>query len=209
MAFSALNVLSGIAAAAAGLTGEKVSKTGSIPGFDIAAILPALLGSKAGGAAGLVGTLASAAAPALLGGKAGGAAGLVGTLASAATKSGVLNASNLGNLASLAGTLISATSKAKAPAKSTGSDGIMGLASAIFGNSGSGADLGSIATLAAKLGKTTDGGATGVASDLGSTLKNSFGVHFDGAGTVINALTKVMGGDGKADLIKAVLKGIS
>ena len=185
MASSALNVLSGIAAAAAGLAGEKVSKTGSIPGFDLAAILPALLG------------------------KTGGTAGLVGTLASAASKTGLLNVSNLGNLAGLAGSLISITKTGTA--KKTSSDGITGLASAIFGNSGSGADLGSIATLASKLGKTAEGdkGLTGIASELGSTLKNSFGVSFNGSGSSLTALTKVMGGDSKTDLIKAVLKGIS
>jgi hypothetical protein len=185
MASTALNVLSGIAAAAAGLAGEKVSKTGSIPGFDLAAILPALLGNKTGGAA-----------------------GLVGTLASAASKSGLLNASNLGNLASLAGSLISITKTGTA--KKTGSDGILGLASAILGNSGSGTDLGSIATLATKLGKTAEGakGITSIASELGKSLKSS-GVSFNGTGTALNALTKVMGGDGKADLIKTVLKAIS
>jgi hypothetical protein len=184
MAFSALNVLSGIAAAAAGLSGEKVSKSGAIPGFDLAAVVPALLGNKAGGAA-----------------------GLVGTLASVATKTGLLNSSNLGNLAQLAGTLISASKTGTA--KKAAGGGIMELASAIMGNSGSGTDLGSIATLAGKLGKTAEGakGLTSIAGELGSTLKNSFGVNFSGSG--LNALTKVMGGDAKADLIKTVLKGIS
>jgi hypothetical protein len=188
MALSALNVLSGIAAAAAGLSGEKVSKTGSIPGFDLAAIVPALLGNKTGGATGLVGTLATAAA-----------------------KSGKLNASNLATLAKLAGSLISSTKKTQTAAKGTAAEGIMGLASLIFSNSGSGTDLGSIAKLATQLGKTAEGekGLTSIASELGSTLKNSFGVHFDGAGTALNAMTKVMGGDAKADLIKTVLKGIS
>jgi hypothetical protein len=185
MASSALNVLSGIAAAAAGLSGEKVSKSGSIPGFDLAAIVPALLGKSTG------------------------VAGIAGTLASVASKTGLLNSSNLGNLAGLAGSLISSTKTQTA--KNTSSEGVMGLASAIFGNSGSGADLGSIATLASKLGKTAEGakGLTGIASELGSTLKNSFGISFNGSGTALNAMTKVMGGDTKADLIKAVLKGIS
>jgi hypothetical protein len=182
MAISALNVLSGIAAAAAGLSGEKVSKSGEIPGFDLAAVIPALLG------------------------KTGGAAGLVGSLASVASKAGVLNSSNLGNLAKLAGSLITAT-KAGTANKTSGG-GIMELASAIMGNSGSGTDLGSIATIAGKLGKAAEGakGVTSIATELGKTLKNSFGVNFSGSGT---ALTKVMGGDSKTDLIKTVLKGIS
>jgi hypothetical protein len=48
MSSSSLSVLSGIGAAVAGLAGEKVSKSGEIPGFDLAAILPALLGNSGG-----------------------------------------------------------------------------------------------------------------------------------------------------------------
>jgi hypothetical protein len=182
MASSALNVLSGIAAAAAGLAGEKVSKDGSVPGLDIAAIIPALLGKTGGGA--------------------------VGALASVAAKSGLLNSSNLGNLAGLAGSSIS-SSKAGA-AKNPAAEGIAGLAAAVVGNSGSGANLASIASLASKLANTTKNSKelTGMASELGKTLNGS-GVSFSGSGTALKALDKVLGGDTKAELFKAVLKGIS
>ena len=182
MASSALNVLSGIAAAAAGLAGEKISKGGSIPGLDLAAIIPALLGKSGGGGA-----------------------GILGTLASVATKTGLLNSSNL---AELAGSLIS-YGKSGGTAKKTGTDSIMGLAAAIVGNSGS--DQGAIATLAAKLAKTASGDKelTGVASELGKTLSSSFGVSLNAPGTAIKALDKVIGSDIKAGLFKAVLKGIA
>ena len=66
MASSAINILSGVAAAVAGLAGEKVSRDGTVPGLDLAAILPAMLG-KSGGIAGIMGgTLASVAKTGLL-----------------------------------------------------------------------------------------------------------------------------------------------
>jgi len=83
MATSALSVLSGIAAAAAGLSGEKVAKSGVIPGLDLATILPAMLG------------------------KAGGAGSIVGKIASVASKSGLLTGANIEKVAELAGSLIS------------------------------------------------------------------------------------------------------
>ena len=97
MALSALNVLSGIAAAAAGLAGEKVSKDGSVPGLDLATIIPALLGSKTGGTG----------------------SNLLGTLASAAAKSGLLTSDNIGKLAELAGTLLTAKKAADTKATDT------------------------------------------------------------------------------------------
>jgi hypothetical protein len=183
MASSALNILSGIAAAAAGMAGEKVAKDGKIPGLDLATILPALLG------------------------KAGGAAGVLGNVASLAAKSGLLNSSNLGNLASLAGSLLSV---GKAPTTTKASGGIEGLAAAIVGNAGTGSALGSIAKLASTLAKsaTDKKETTSMASELGKTLSSKFGVSL-GGGTAINALDSVLGSDVKGELFKAVLKGLT
>jgi len=184
MASSALNILSGIAAAAAGLAGEKVAKDGTIPGLDLAAILPALLG------------------------KAGGTAGVLGNVASLAAKSGLLNSSNLGNLASLAGSLLSVGKAETTASKTTG--GIEGLAAAIAGNAGTGSALGSIAKLASTLAKSaTDKKETSsMASELGKTLSSKFGVSL-GGGTAIKALDSVLGSDVKGELFKAVLKGLT
>jgi len=186
-------MLSGIAAAAAGLAGDKVSKNGVIPGLDLAAIIPALMGNKAGGSSGLAGTLVSVAA-----------------------KSGLLNSSNIGKLTELAGSLLATSSKTAAKAgaasKNTALDGIAGLAAMIADNSGSGANLGSIATLASKLAKTASGPKelTGLAAELGQTLSGSHGICFkSGAGTALKALDKVLGKDAKGDLFKAVLKGLA
>jgi len=187
MASSAISILSGIAAAAAGLSGEKVAKTGVIPGLDLATILPALLGNKTG-----------------TGGN------LLGTIASVATKSGLLNSSNLGKIAELAGSLITSSSKATGKAASA-TEGIAGLAAAIMGGSGTGANLASIATMAAKLGKTTkdEKGLTGMAGELGSTLASKFGVNFAGSATAVKALDKVLEKDTKTALFKAVLSGLA
>jgi len=184
MASSALNILSGIAAAAAGLAGEKVSKEGTIPGLDLGAIIQAMLG------------------------KSGGAAGVLGSVASLAAKSGLLNSSNLENLASLAGSLLS-VGKAGTASKATG--GIEGLAAAIAGNSGTGSALGSIATLASTLAKSAKDKkeTTSMASELGKTLSSKFGVSLGGGGTAIKALDSVLGSDVKGELFKAVLKGLS
>jgi len=185
MASSALNILSGIAAAAAGFTNEKVPKSGLIPGLDLAAILPAMLG------------------------KTGGIAGIAGTLASVASKTGLLDSSKLGDLANLAGSLLSQGKTGTQKAASGG--GIAGLAAAIAGNSGSGANLGSIASLASTLAKSAKGKKelTGMASELGTTLSNSYGISLSGGGTALNALDKVLGSDDKGELFKAVLKGLS
>jgi len=183
MASSALNILSGIAAATAGLAGEKVAKDGTVPGLDLAAILPALLG------------------------KSGGAAGVLGNVASLAAKSGLLNNSNLGNLASLAGSLLS-VGKAQTTTKASG--GIEGLAATIVGNAGTASALGSIATLASTLVKSTKDKkeTTSMASELGKTLSSKFGVSL-GGGTTIKALDSVLGSDIKGELFKAVLKGLA
>ena len=180
----ALNILSGIAAATAGLAGEKVSKDGTIPGLDLAAIIPALLG-KTNGATSIVG----------------------GVLASAA-KAGLFNNLKLGNLAELAGPLFS-LNKATPAKKVAG--GIEGLAAAIAGNSGSGEALVSIASLASTLAKPVKDNKelTSIASELGKTLSSTFGISFGGEGTAIKALDKVMGSDVKGELFKAVLKGLS
>jgi len=185
MASSALSVLSGIAAAAAGLAGEKVPKSGAIPGLDLAAIVPALLG------------------------KAGGTGSVVGKIASVAAKSGLLNSANIGKIAELAGSLISlskTTGAKKAPL-----EGIPGLAAAIIGGSGAGTNLASIATMASKLAKTAkdNKALTGMASELGKTLSGSFGVSFNGSGTAVKALDKVLAGDTKSELFKAILKGLA
>jgi len=188
MASSALSVLSGIAAAAAGLSGEKVSKTtGAIPGLDLATIIPALLGSKAGGTSSVVGKIASVAA-----------------------KSGLVNSSNIGKLADVAGSLISLTKKTGAKETADKTDGIAGLAAAILGGSGKAASLASIATAATKLAKTAkdDKALTGLASSLGKTLSSKFGVSFNGAGTAITALGKVLEGDTKTALFQTILKGL-
>jgi len=183
MSSSALNILSGIAAASAGLAGEKVAKDGTVPGLDLAAILPALLG------------------------KSGGAAGVLGNVANLAAKSGLLNSSNMGNLASLAGSLLS-VGKAQTTTKASG--GIEGLAATITGNAGTGAALGSIATLASALAKSAKDKkeTTDMASELGKTLSSQFGVSL-GGGTAIKALDSVLGKDVKGELFKAVLKGLA
>jgi len=190
---TALNILSGVAAAAAGLAGEKVSKTGSIPGLDLATIVPALLGNKAGGS-GIAGKLAS--------------------VASLAAKSGLLTSANIGKLAELAGTLITAGKAAKtttgtAAKKSTAAT-IASLATAIMGGTGTGANLASIATLAAKVAKPAedDKSLISMASELGKTLSGKFGVSFNGPATAVKALDSVLPKDTKTDLFKAILKGL-
>ena len=186
MAISALNVLSGIGAAVAGLSGETVPKTGSIPGFDLAAIVPALLG-KSGGTAG----------------------NLLGTIASVASKTGILNSSNLAGVAS---SLLSFGATKAASAKTEKSaGGVAGLAAAIMGNSGKGASLVSIASMASTLAQSAKGakGVTSISSQLGKTLSSSFGVSFEGSGTALKALDKVMDGDDlKSTLFKSILKGL-
>jgi len=185
MSSSALNILSGIAAAAAGLTGEKAAKNGTVPGLDLEAIIPAMLGNKTGGAAGIAGTLASVAA-----------------------KSGLLDSSKLGNLAGLAGSLISS---GKAGAVKNAAGGLEGLAAAIAGNSGSGTDIAAIANLAITLAKSVKNkkDLTGIASELGATLNSKFGVSFNGGGSALKAIDKAAGSDTKGELFKAVLKALS
>lgn len=186
MASAGLNILTGIGAAAAGLAGEKVSKTGTIPGFDLAAIVPALIGKSSGGN------------------------NLLGTLASVATKTGLLNSENIGKITELACTLISA-GKTSGAADTKAKSGIPGLAAAILGGSGSGADLATIAKMATKLGKTAEdeNSLLGMATDLGKTLSGQFGVSFGGSKTAINALDKVMEDDPKTAILKSILKGIA
>ena len=189
MASNALSILSGIGAAAAGLAGEKVSKSGAIPGLDIATIIPALLGSKAGGASGIIGKVAS--------------------VASAASKAGLLKNTKLGNVAELAGSLISAGKVSGKSAEAT--TGIAGLAAAIMGGTGKGANLASIASMALKLGKTAEDekGLKGIASELGQTLASKFGVSFGGSATAVKALDKVLEKDTKTDLFKSILSGLT
>ena len=185
MASSSLNVLSGIAAAAAGFHGEKVSSSGSVPGLDLGKILPAVLGEKAGGAA-----------------------GILGSLASVASKTGLLGDSKLGNLAGLAGSFLS-VGNGSGLCSSAG--GIGGLASAILGNSGSASSLGSIASLATKLGKTcsSKNELLGMVTDLGKTLKGQGGVSLPGGSTAVKALDGVLGNDAKGTIFKTLLKGIA
>jgi hypothetical protein len=185
MATSALSVLSGIAAAATGLAGEKVSKTGSIPGLDLAVIIPALLGNT------------------------GKTSGVAGTLTSLAAKSGLLNSSNIGKLAEVAGSLLSFSKKTEGT-KKTAAGGIAGLAAAIAGGTGTGSNLVSIATAASKLAKTAkdNKALTDIASKLGKTLSSSFGISLNGSGTAVNALDKVLEGDTKSELFKSIIKGL-
>ena len=186
MASPALNVLSGIAAAAAGLAGDKVPKSGVIPGLDLTSIIPALLGGKTGGIA-----------------------GVAGTVASLASKSGLLK--NV-NIAELAGSLLSMSSKASAATEKTSTplEGIAGLAQMIAGNGGSAANLVAIAGLASKLAGTTkdEKGLTKMAGDLGKSLSSKFGVSLEGAGTALKTLDKTVEQDTKGQLFKAILKGL-
>ena len=143
-----------------------------------------------------------------MGSKAGGAGGLAGTLISAVSKSGVLK--NV-NLAELAGSLLTMGSSSSAGAEKKSSlEGIAGLASLIVGNSGSGANLVSIASLATKLAGTAknEKGLTKMAGDLGKTLSSQFGISLEGAGTVAKALDKTVEQDTKGVLFKAILKGL-
>ncbi|MCL2266719.1 MAG: hypothetical protein FWC17_02990 [Treponema sp.] len=190
MASSALSILSGIGAAAAGLAGEKVSKSGSIPGLDIATIVPALLGQKAGGS---------------------GVLGKVASVASVASKAGLLKNVDLGSIAELAGSLISAKKTTAKTTAASDKGGVAGLAAAIMGGDGTGSSLASIASAALKLGKTAedDKGLKGMASDLGSTLAGKFGVSFGGSATAVKALDKVLEKDTKTDLFKSILSGLA
>ena len=184
MAASVVSILSGIMAASAGLAGEKVSKSGSIPGLDLAAIIPALLGKSTG------------------------AAGIMGTLASAAAKSGLINNANI---AELAGSLFSvAKTQAVKKTAASGKIDVAGLAAAIIGSSGTSANLESIASMAMTLGKSAKDtkGLTKIASELGKTLSSSGGISFGGGATALKGLDKVLGSDVKCDLFKAVLKGL-
>jgi hypothetical protein len=81
----------------------------------------------------------------------------------------------------------------------------------IAGASGSGADLGFIASLASSLAESAKGekDLTGMASELGKALSGTSGISFNGGGTALKALDKVMGNDTKGNLFKAILKGIS
>jgi hypothetical protein len=184
MAFSALNILSGISAAAAGLAGETVSKSGDIPGIDLADLIPALLGKKSEGIG-----------------------GLLGTLASAATKTGLLNSSNLSKLA---GSLFSSTKEVSVKKSDTAAGGIAGLAAAIMGGSGKGTSLASIASMASDLAGTAKNKkeVTSMATDLGKTLSDSFGLSFGGGSTAIKALDTVVKNDTEGGLLKSILKGL-
>jgi len=207
---SALNLLSGIAAAAAGLAGEKVAKDGTVPGLDLATIIPALLGSKTGaaGSSSVLGNLASAA---------------VKTVASKAASGTSGGGIGLEQLASLAGTLITTTAAKKATTTkaaasttatktskaATAVATIASLASAIIGNSG-GSTLSTVATLASKLAGTakTDKEKTSMASELGKTLSSAFGVSLNGTGSAITALGKALPSDTKSALFTTILKGL-
>jgi hypothetical protein len=183
MPATALNVLSGIGAAVAGLNGEKVSGSGAIPGLDIAAMIPAMLGSKSEGGAG----------------------NLLGSIASAAAKSGLVKDSNI---MELAGNLLS-VDKSKGAPKKADANTVAALASAVLSCTGKG-DLASIAAIAIKLASSVKDkkGLLGIAAELGKTLASS-GVSFKGAGTALKALDKVTGGDIKGELFKTVLKALA
>jgi len=132
----------------------------------------------------------------------------LGKIASVASKTGLLNSENLGKIAELAGSLISAKKTTGAASKTT--TGIAGLAAAIMGGSGTGANLASIATMAAKLAKPVedDKSLLSMAGELGKTLSSKFGVSFSGSGTAVKALDNVLPKDTKTDLFKAILKGL-
>jgi len=122
----------------------------------------------------------------------------------------LLKNANLGNLASLAGSLLSVGGSTGGTTKKTAVESIAGLAAMVAGNSGSGTDLGGIASLAAKLasGAKDDKAVGGLASQLGKTLSSSFGISFNGSGTALKAMDKVVESDTKTDLFKAILKGL-
>jgi len=206
MASNALSILSGIGAAAAGLAGEKVSKSGSIPGLDIATIIPALLGNKKAAAGGEDTGKAGKAS------KATEIIGKVASVASIASKAGLLKNTKLegiAGIADLAGSLLSVGKAGKAVDEGAG--GIAGLAAAIMGGSGDGSSLASIASMALKLGKGAedDKSLAGMATSLGKTLSSSFGVSFAGSGTAVKALDSVLEQDTKTDLFKSILKGLA
>jgi hypothetical protein len=202
---SSFSVLSGIAAAAAGLAGDKVAKDGSIPGLNMASIVGALAGSAGGGSAlgGLVSGLA---------GNLGGLGGLV----SAAAKSGLLTPENMSALTKVASSFLSAKAPAATAVKKAAADttGVGGLAAMIAGTSGSAGDLGKIATLAASLAKTqkSEKEVGSLASTLGKTLKSSFGVGLDVPATAVSGLGKALtasGGSGDSGaLLQNILKGL-
>jgi hypothetical protein len=204
MASTALNLLSGIAAAAAGLAGDKVAKDGTVPGLDLATIIPALLGSKTGatGSSSLLGNLASAAVKTAV------------SKAVSGTKTASGSGIGLEQLASLAGTLLTTKkatdTKAAATTKtSSAAATIASLASAIAGNTG-GSSLATIATLASKVAGTakTDKEKTSMASELGKTLSSAFGVSLNGTGTAVTALEKALPSDTKSTLFTSILKGL-
>jgi hypothetical protein len=184
MALSAMNVLSGISAAAAGLAGEKVSKDGIIPGIDFAALVPALLGQKSGGSG-----------------------SLLGSLASFASKSGLLSGANL---TKLAGSLFSSSKDVTVSKADTSAGGIAGLAAAIMGGSGKGASLAKIADMASDLAASAKNKTEvkGMATDLGKTLSDSFGLSFGGGTTALKALGNVIPNETEGNLLTAVLKGL-
>ena len=205
-----MNLLSGIAAAAAGLAGEKVAKDGSVPGLDLATIVPALLGSKTGatGSSSILGNLASAAVKTAV------------SKATSGTKTASGSGSGLEQIASLAGTLLTTSAakkttetKAAATTKtskaSTAVATIASLASAIVGNTG-GSSLATIATLASKLAGTakTEKEKTSMASELGKTVSSAFGVALNGTGTAVSALGKALPSDTKSALFTSILKGL-
>jgi len=207
MASNALSILSGIGAAAAGLAGEKVSKSGTIPGLDIATIIPALLGNKLGAVGAVAEGIAGKAGKA---GKTTDILGKVASVASIASKAGLLKNTKLEGIAGLAGSLLS-IGKASGKSVDEGAGGIAGLAAAIMGGSGDGSSLASIASMALKLGKGAEDNKSllGMATSLGKSLSGDFGVSFAGSSAAVKALDNVLEEDPKTDLFKSILKGLA
>jgi hypothetical protein len=194
----ALSIISGIAAAAAGLAGEKISKNGTVPGLDITQIIEVLGVSSANansGArfAGIAGFAAKAAKRGLLGAGAAGVAELAENF--------IKTKKNTGK----------SDKRATKPENS-----IAGLASIIAETTGKAADLIKIAELASVLAKDkkNDTELKGAASLLGKTLKEKFGIAFNlSDSSVLKELEKIFpsakeSGDLKGDLLKAILKNI-
>jgi hypothetical protein len=192
---NAVSILSGIAAAAAGLAGEKTAKDGSVAGLDIGSIVGSLV-------SGATGSTSSSSGGGILSG-----------LKSVASKVGlgsVVSSLAGSALTKAAGSLLGGTTEAAAAAKSdSGAGGVAGLASAILGGTGSASSLSSIASLASGLiGGKSDSAVTKIAGQLGTALSDSgLSLNLPGAAsTALKGLTSSLGDDTKSTLFTSILK---
>jgi hypothetical protein len=173
-----VSIFSGLAAAAAGLAGDKVAKDGSVAGLDIGSIVTSLAG----------------------GSKTSSSGGLLSGLASLASKTGLLSGSNL---TKIAGTLL--TFNGTAGKETTG---VAGLASAILGGTGSASSLTKIASLASTVAGTakSESGLTKIAGQLGSALSDSgLSLNLPGA-SALKTLSSALPADTKTTMFTSILK---